>query len=56
MEDFKILVIRDWPTLIMVKEVKSFLGFVNFYRMFIKGFGGIVAPLTHLTKKDVLFN
>jgi hypothetical protein len=56
MEDSKILIIRDWLTLITVKEIKSFLGLVNFYRMFIKGFGGIVAPLTHLTKKDVLFD
>jgi hypothetical protein len=32
-----------------------FLGFANFYRRFIKGYSSIVAPLTHLTRKDIPF-
>src|SRR5277367_2163791 len=30
--------IRDWPIPTTVKQVRSFLGFGNFYRKFIKGF------------------
>src|SRR6202034_1246488 len=35
------------------KEVQSFLGFVNFYRRFIKDFSQHARPLFDLTKKDV---
>ena len=35
-----------------VKEVKSFLGFVGFYRRFIKDFAKIAAPLHDLTKNN----
>jgi hypothetical protein len=36
--------------------VRSFVGFANFYRCFIKDFLKIVRPLHDLTKKDVLFS
>ena len=39
-----------------VKEVQAFMGFVNFYRKFIKGFSGIAKPITTLTKKDEKFD
>src|SRR5450755_3322308 len=32
------------------------MGFANFYRRFIKGYLGIVTPLTNLTKKDKVFS
>jgi hypothetical protein len=32
--------------------VQSFLDFVNFYRIFIKDYFKIAAPLTRLTRKD----
>ena len=33
-------------------DVRSFLGFCNFYRAFIKGYASIACPLNALTKKD----
>lgn len=56
MEPRKIEVIRDWLTPIIVKKVRGFIGFINFYRMFIKGFGKIVKSLYWLTEKDQEFN
>jgi hypothetical protein len=35
--------------------VQSFLGFCNFYRRFIKGYGRVARPLTRLTQKDTPF-
>jgi hypothetical protein len=35
-----------------IKGVRSFLGFANFYRRFIKDFSDLVQPLTDLTHKD----
>ena len=35
MDAGKLKGIRDWPTPTMVKEVRGFLGFGNFYRWFI---------------------
>ena len=34
MDPVKIARVRDWPTLKNITEVKSFMGFVNFYRRF----------------------
>jgi transposase InsO family protein len=51
----KIQVVKDWPTPTTVKEVQSFLGFVNFNRQFIKDFSRIAIPLTDLTKKENAF-
>ena len=36
-----------------MKDVRSFLGFANYYRRFIAKYAEIAAPLTYLTKKDV---
>jgi hypothetical protein len=35
--------------------MQSFLGFANFYRRFIRSYSAIVAPLTHLTRKNTAF-
>ena len=51
----KVQAILQWPDLQSQKDVRSFLGFANFYRKFIKGFAARANPLTRLTKKDCTF-
>lgn len=48
----KTALLDHWPTPTNVTAVRSFLGFVGFYRRLIRNFAGIAAPLTDLTKKD----
>jgi hypothetical protein len=52
MDPIKISGIKDWPTPKTVKDVRSFLGFCNFYRPFIRGFATVARPLNELTRKD----
>ncbi len=51
----KVKVIVDWTTLINLKEVQSFVRFVNFYRCFIKDFSKLVKSFTQLTRKNMSF-
>ena len=51
MDEAKVKAIRDWETPTKVTEVRSFLGLVNYYRRFIKGYSAKAAPLTDLLKK-----
>ena len=51
----KITTVVNWEPLEHLKDVQTFLGFANFYRRFVLGYSSIVAPLTELTKKDVIF-
>ncbi|KAI7909406.1 hypothetical protein M0657_011852 [Pyricularia oryzae] len=55
MEKSKIQAVKEWPQPQNVRDVRAFLGFVNFYRRFIKGYGAIATPLTNMTKKDLEF-
>ena len=48
----KTAAIKDWPVPTNLKELRSFIGFCNFYRMFIANFSQIAHPLHLLTKKD----
>ena len=52
MDPAKIAGIATWPTPTSVKQVRSFLGFCNFYQPFIYQFSHIVRPLNELTRKD----
>ena len=52
MDPVKVKGIADWPTPSKVKDVRSFLGFANFYRRFIPGYSNIARPLIDLTKKN----
>ena len=51
----KLMGIQDWPTPKMVKQVRGFLGFGNFYWRFIRHFSEIAKPLNDLLKKDQKF-
>ena len=55
MDPVKVQGISDWPTPLTVKDVRSFLGFCNFYRAFIKNFSDIARPLNNLTRKNEPF-
>jgi hypothetical protein len=55
MEPAKIEAIKTWPQPTTTTEVRGFIGFANFYRMFIRSFGDIARPLHDLTKKDTAF-
>jgi len=55
MDPIKVQGIADWPTPLTIKDVRSFLGFCNFYRAFIKNFSDIAHPLNDLTRKNEQF-
>ena len=55
MDPTKVEGIKNWPRPTKVKDVRSFLGFCNFYRPFIPSFSKIAKPLNKLTRKDVPF-
>ena len=48
----KIEAIRNWPHPKTVTDVRSFTGFTNYYRKFIKGYAKIAQPLHELTSGD----
>ena len=45
----KIEKVKHWPVPSTVNEVRSFLGFVGYFRKYIKGFSQIAKPLCNLT-------
>ncbi len=51
----KVTVIVSWITSINLKEIQSFVKFVNFYRRFIKNFSKLVKSFTQLTRKNTSF-
>jgi hypothetical protein len=53
MDPIKLVGIADCPEPTTVKQTRSFLGFGNFCRCFIKGYTSITKPLTDLTKKGL---
>ncbi len=55
MNSIKVKVIVNWAMSINLKEVQSFVRFVNFYRRFIKNFSKLVKSFTQLTRKDTSF-
>src|SRR5258705_4029711 len=53
MDPVKVQGVADWPTLVNTMEVRSFLGFMNFYQRFIRDFSNIAKPMNTLLQKDV---
>ena len=51
----KVAAVREWPEPKTVKQVRSFVGFCNYYRRFVKDFAQIARPLHELTKKNARF-
>jgi hypothetical protein len=55
MDPKKIKSIEGWPKPRNVSEVRSLMGLVGYYRIFIEGFSKISHPITSLQKKGVNF-
>jgi hypothetical protein len=48
----KVEAIKKWEAPTTIKEIQSFIRFLNFYRGFIENFSEITAPLMLLTRKN----
>ena len=51
----RIEVIKSWPTPTDIKSLRTFLGFVGYYRKFIPRFAKLTGPLYELLKDDNVF-
>src|SRR5258708_33898904 len=51
MDPIKVQGVTDWPQPAKVKDVQSFIGFMNFYWRFIHNFSEIACPFHMLTQK-----
>ena len=52
----KVEVVMSWERPKSVFEIRSFLGLAGYYKIFIKDFSRIAAPMTWLTRKEVKFD
>ncbi len=55
MDEAQIEAVQSWKRPKNVRDVQSFLGFMNYYREFIPNFADRASPLTYLTRKNVPF-
>ena len=55
MDPKKIAGIADWPIPTTLKQLRSFLGFGNYYRRFIRSFSDVARPLNELLRKDTVY-
>jgi RNase H-like domain found in reverse transcriptase/Integrase zinc binding domain/Reverse transcriptase (RNA-dependent DNA polymerase) len=54
-EQKKVQKILDWPTPESIKDARAFLGIVVYYRIFIRGFAVLAAPIYELFRKGARF-
>jgi hypothetical protein len=54
MDPQKIRTVIEWKKPATIRDVQCFLGFANFYRIFIRNYSKIAAPLIRLTRKNKL--
>ena len=52
----KVKIIEKLPLPTFVKAIRSFLGYVGFYRRFINDFSKLAKPFSMLLEKDMSFN
>jgi len=52
MDPVKVAGVCDWPIPENRTDMQTFIGFVNFYRRFIRDFSTIARPLFDLTRSD----
>ena len=52
----KVRAVKEWKQPVTVTDVRSFIGFCNYYRKFIKDFAEIAQPLHALTKENMRFS
>jgi len=52
MDSSKVSTILEWETLKDIKGYRRFIGFVNYYRRFIRDFSGIAKLINNLFKKN----
>lgn len=51
----KIITVQNLETPSKRKEIQSYLGFLNFYRKYVKNFAHIIEPLIELTRNNVMW-
>jgi len=56
MDPIKVAGVREWPIPENRTDMQAFIGFVNFYRRFIRDFSTIARPLFDLTHSDKTWN
>ena len=44
--------VLNWPIPKMVRDIRKFLGLVNYYRQFMKDFAKLARPLNNLMRKE----